>query len=209
MKQLSEKRKKICILSIIALILVAGIIVTAVLGFNKELKYKQNQSIEIYVEQKVDKNKIKEIANQVLGKQNLVETIEIYEDMVSITAENISEDQKNEIVNKVKENYEFAQNTEDTTINTNAKTRIIDMYKNYIIPFIISGVIVFVYMIIRYRKIGILRVALRTLLIPIIAELLLLSIISITRLPLGEFTPICVLVVYIISIMYVIRKNEK
>lgn len=209
MKQLSEKRKKICILSIIALILVAGIIVTVVLGFNKELKYKQNQSIEIYVEQKVDKNKIKEIANQVLGKQNLVETIEIYEDMVSITAENISEDQKNEIVNKVKENYEFAQNTEDTTINTNAKTRIIDMYKNYIIPFIISGVIVFVYMIIRYRKIGILRVALRTLLIPIIAELLLLSIISITRLPLGEFTPICVLVVYIISIMYVIRKNEK
>lgn len=209
MKQLSEKRKKICILSIIALILVAGIIVTAVLGFNKELKYKQNQSIEIYVEQKVDKNKIKEIANQVLGKQNLVETIEIYEDMVSITAENISEDQKNEIVNKVKENYEFAQNTEDTTINTNARTRIIDMYKNYIIPFIISGVIVFVYMIIRYRKIGILRVALRTLLIPIIAELLLLSIISITRLPLGEFTPICVLVVYIISIMYVIRKNEK
>ena len=89
MKQLSEKKKKIFILSIIALIIVAGIIVTVVLGFNKELKYKQNQSIEIYVEQKVDKNKIKEIANQVLGKQNLVETIEIYQDMVSITAETI------------------------------------------------------------------------------------------------------------------------
>ena len=91
MKQLSGKKKKICILSIIGIIIVAGIIVTVVLGFNKELKYKQNQSIEIYVEQKVDKNKIKDIANQVLGKPNLVETIEIYQDMVSITSENISE----------------------------------------------------------------------------------------------------------------------
>ena len=209
MKQLTEKKKKIFLLSIIALIIVAGIIVTVVLGFNKELKYKQNQSIEIYVEQKVDVDKIKDITNQVLGKQNLVETIEIYQDMVSITAETISEDQKNEIVNKIKENYEFEQTAEDTSINTNAKTRIRDMYKNYIIPFIISGIIVFVYMIIRYRKIGILRAILRTLLIPIVAELLLLSIIAITRLPLGKFTPICVIAVYIISILYVVRKNEK
>ena len=209
MKQLSGKKKKICILSIIGIIIVAGIIVTVVLGFNKELKYKQNQSIEIYVEQKVDKNKIKDIANQVLGKPNLVETIEIYQDMVSITAENISEEQKNEIVNKVKENYEFEQTAEDTSIKTNSKTRIIDMYKNYLISFAISGVIVFVYMIIRYRKIGILRVILRTLLIPIVAELVLLSIIAITRLPLGKFTPISVIAVYIISILYVIKRNEK
>ena len=209
MKQLTEKKKKIFLLSIIALIIVAGIIVTVVFGFNKELKYKQNQSIEIYIEQKVDVDKIKDIANQVLGKQNLVETIEIYQDMVSITAETISEDQKNEIVNKIKENYEFEQTAEDTSINTNAKTRIRDMYKNYIIPFIISGIIVFVYMIIRYRKVGILKVILRTLLIPIVAELLLLSIIAITRLPLGKFTPISVIVVYIISILYVIKRNEK
>ena len=209
MKQLSEKKKKIFALSIIVLIIIAGIIVTIVLGFNKELKYKQNQRIEIFIEQEVDKNKIKDIANQVLGKPNIVETIEIYQDMVSITAETISEEQKNEIVNKLKENYEFEQTAEDTTINTNVKTRIIDMYKNYIIPFIISGIIVLIYMIIRYRKIGILRVILRTLLIPIVAELLLLSVISITRLPLGKFTPICVIAVYIISILYVVRKNEK
>ncbi len=209
MKQLTEKKKKILAFSVIALIIVIGIIVTIVLGFNKELKYKQNQSIEIYVEQKVDEKKIKEIANQVLGKKNLVETIEIYQDMVSITAETISEEQKNEIVNKVKENYEFEQTAENTAIKTNVKTRIWDMYKNYIIPFIISGVVVFVYMIIRYRKSGILKVMLRTLIIPIIAELLLLSIIAITRLPLGKFTPICVITVYIISIVYVIRRNKK
>ena len=74
---------------------------------------------------------------------------------------------------------------------------------------VLTGVIVFVYMIIRYRKIGILRVILRTLLIPIVAELVLLSIIAITRLPLGKFTPISVIAVYIISILYVIKRNEK
>lgn len=99
MKQLTEKNKKICksiMLLIMFIIIIAGIIVTAVLGFNKELKYKQTQSIDVYVEKEFDLSKIKEIANQVFGKSNMIKVIEIYEDMFTVQAENITEEQKNE-----------------------------------------------------------------------------------------------------------------
>ena len=209
MKQLTEKNKTICIISIITLIIFAGIIVTIVMGFNKELKYSQSQSIDVYVEQEVNRNKIKNIANEVLGRNNMVETVEIYEDMVTIRTKSISEEQKNDLVNKIKENYEFKQTAEDTKVKDIPATKLVDMYKKYILPFSISGVLVLIYMLVRYYKKGILKVLARTILIPSILELVLLSIIAITRIPVGRLTPALVITTYILAILYIVRKNEE
>ena len=206
---MKQKNIKIITIAIIALIILIGIVIVGIYGFNKELEFEKSQSIDIYIEQTVDKNKIKEIANEVLGKENIVKTVEIYEDLVTIRAKEITEEQKNDIVNKVKENYEFSQTAEETTIETVAATKIIDMYKKYIIPFIISGVLVLIYMIIRYHKKGIIKVLLRTILTPVLGELFILSIIAITRIPVGRFTPVIVIVTYIICILGIIKENEK
>ena len=131
MKQLTEKNKKIITSIIIAIILI-GIVVTVALGFNKELKYKNSQRIDISIETEVDRKKVKEIANEVLGKNNMVETIEIYQDLISIRAEKITDEQKESIISKLKENYEFKQTAEDTEIVDVSETRIVDMYKKYV-----------------------------------------------------------------------------
>jgi len=110
---------------------------------------------------------------------------------------------------RVKENYEFKQTAEETTINTVPATRIIDMYKGYILPFTISGILVLVYMVIRYYKKGILKVLARTVAIPVFGELFLLSVIVIARIPVGRFTPILVIGMYIAAILIVIKENEK
>lgn len=209
MKQLKEKNKKILAIIIISLVIITGIIVTVLLGFNKELKYSETQSIDVYLEQEFDQSKIKDIANEILGKNNIVEVVEIYEDMATIRAKNISEEQKNNLVNKIKENYEFEQTAEETTIKNVPAARLIDMYKNYIIPFAISGIIVLVYMLIRYRKKGIIKVLINTIFIPIITILLLLSLISMTRIPVGRFIPIVVILVYVLSVLYVVKQIEK
>lgn len=205
---MKQKNNKIIAIAIIALIILAGIVVS-IWGFNKELKYEQGQRIDIYVEQQVDKTKIKNIVNEVLGTSNIVQTVEIYEDMVTIRAKTISEEQRNNIVNKVKENYEFKQTVEETQINIVPETRIRDMYKQYVLPFTLSAVLVVGYMVIRYYKKGMLKVLARTVAIPVIAELLLLSVIAITRIPMGRFVPTFVILVYIASILYVIKENEK
>ena len=206
---MKQNSKKIIAIVLIVAIILGGIVVVSTLGFNKELRYGQSQSIDIYVEKEIDKNKIKNIANEVLGTENLVQTIEIYQDMVTIRAKSISEEQKNNIVNKVKENYEFEQTAEKTTIDTVSATRIRDMYKQYIVPFVISGVLVVVYISIRYYKKGILKVFTNAVAVPVIAELLLLSLIAIARIPVGRFVPVLVILMYIASILYVVKKVEE
>ena len=86
---------------------------------------------------------------------------------------------------------------------------LIDMYKKYIVPFSISGILVLVYMAIRYYKKGILKVLGRTIVLPIFGELFLLSIIAITRIPVGRFTPVLIIAMYVASILMVIKQNEK
>lgn len=206
---MKQRNKKIIAIAILALIILAGIVVVNILGFNKQLEFKQGQSIDVYVRKEIDEKKIKEIANEVLGKENLVQLVEIYKDMVTIRAEQITEEQKNNIVNKIKENYEFEQTAEETVIKTVPATRILDMYKHYVVSMLISGVIILAYMLIRYNKKGVIKVLLRTILIPIIAELVLLSLIAITRIPLGVYTPILVIIVYLASIVFVTKKNEE
>ena len=207
---MKQKNIKIVVISIMTLVILAGIVVTGIYGFNKELKYSKSQSIDVYIEQKVDVAKIKEIVNENLGNSNnMVQTVEIYKDLVTIRAKEITDEQKNNIVNKIKENYEFSQTAEDTTINTVPETKLIDMYKKYIVPFSISGILVLVYMAIRYYKKGILKVLGRTIVLPIFGELFLLSIIAITRIPVGRFTPVLVIAMYVASILMVIKQNEK
>ena len=206
---MKQKNKIIITCSVIALIIIAGIVAVYMWGFNKELRFSQTQKIDIYVEQKVDRNKIKEIANEVLGMHNMVQTIEIYEDMVTIRAVSISEQQRNTIVNKVKEIYQFEQTAEKIGIDTIPATRFRDIYKQYVVPFVISAVLVTAYMAIRYYKKGLLKVILKTVFIPVIVELLLLSWMAIVRIPVGVFTPIFIILVYVASMWLVIKEIEK
>lgn len=206
---MKQRNKIIIVSSIIALIILAGIVVVNIWGFNKELKFVQGQRIDIYVEQQVDKDKVKPIVEEVLGIHNMVQTVEIYEDMVTIRAKTISEEQRNNIVNKVKEIYQFEQTAENTDINTVPETRIRDMYKQYVLPFAISGVLVVAYMLIRYYKKGILKVLLNAVFVPVVAELLLLSWMAIVRIPIGRFTPALVILVYVASVWYTMKRIEK
>lgn len=176
---MKKKNIKIIAIAIMSLVILAGIVVVGIFGFNKELRYGQGQVINVYVEQMVDVTNIKKLVNECLaGKTNMVQTVEIYQDYVTIKAKEITEEQKNNIVNKLKENYEFSQTAEDTTIENVAATKYIDIYKKYIVPFAVSGVIVLAYIVIRYHKKGILKVLGRTIIIPVFGELFLLSIIA-------------------------------
>lgn len=203
------KKKNVIILAIAMIIVIAGIIVASTIGFNKQLRYQDSQKIDIYVASEVDVDKIKSIANEVLGKQNMVQTIEIYQDMVTIRAKSISDEQKDSIVNKIKENYEFEQTAEKTEIKDIPATRIRDMFKKYVLPFVLSFIIILVYMVVRYRQKGILNVFAQTMAIPVLCEILLISLIAITRIPVGVYTTTLVLVVYLASITYTVIKVEK
>ena len=202
------KKRNVIILAIAMIIIIAGVIVTFTIGFNKQLRYQESQKIDIYVASEVDVKKIKDIANEVLGRNNMVQTIEIYQDMVTIRAKSISDEQKDTIVNKVKENYEFEQTAENTEISNIPATRIRDILKKYILPMSLSFVIILVYMTVRYHEKGMLKVMLQTIVFPAICEIILCCLIAITRIPVGVYTPTLILIVYLASITYTVIRIE-
>lgn len=203
------KKRDAIILAIIMLIIIIGIILTCTIGFKKQLRFSDSQKIDIYVGEEIDINKIKDIANEVIGNKNMVQIIEIYGDMVTIRANSITEEQKNTIVNKTKELYEFEQTAENTNIENIPATRIIDILKQYVLPLTIAGAIILGYMLITYHKKGLVKVMLNTILIPIILELLLFSILVITRIPVGIYTPSLILLVLVLAITYVVCRIQK
>ena len=212
MKQLKNP-KKIFFYLVIALIIIAGIIMIAVKGFNVELRYKANQKIELSIGETVDISKIQEKADEVFSKgKSIVQSVEIFKDSVQITAENISEEQKNELVEKVNELYpqEATEgenttkllNAESITIDSTENARLRDILKPYVIPTIVVTIIILAYYAILYRKLGVIKVILRSLLTIVLAQAVLLSILAITRFPMGRLTTPLILLVYVTSLIY-------
>ena len=169
---------------------------------------------------------IEKVVNDTLGKNKAtVQKIEIYNDTFQVIAKEITEEQKNTIVDKVNELYPITtvdnnvENTEtsvrvkkeDIQIVSASNVRLRDVFKPYIMPFIIATLCIIVYVAIRYRKIGVIRVILETIGVLLGVQILLLSVLAIIRFPMGRFTPALILIAYIMSVIYISNrwKNMK
>ena len=205
-----KKAKILCI--IIAIIIIAGAIVTGVKGFNIELIYSNRQEIIITNNTGLNIDEIKEIAESVLeNKKVKVQKNQKFENSVVIVSKEISEEEKENIVNKVNEKYSADISNDDVNIINVANTRIRDILKPYILPGIVTFVIILLYFLIVYNKIGIKKLLLTGIFTPIIVELLYYSIIAITRIPFGRITNSIAIGLYIASIgaITVLFQNEK
>lgn len=208
MKKMSKKAK---ILSIVILIvIIAGIIVIGTKGFNFDLKYEKSQKVELYLEKEFETSDIKDITNEVMpGKEVMIQKVEVFDDTVSITAKEITDEEKTNLITKINEKYGTQISADSTEIENIPHTRGRDIIKPYIIPFIITSVIILVYMAIRYYKLGSIKVILKTIGINILSQAVLMSIIAITRIPFGRLTIPMVLVVYILTMIGLTTRFEK
>ena len=208
MKQLTKINKTI--IAIIAILIVIGTIVVLTKGFNVELKIQDNKKIELNLGKEFEVSEIKQITDEVFGKQQvIIQKVEVYEEIVAITAKEITDEQKGQIVNKVNEKYGTSLNAEDTTIATVPRLRLRQMVEQYASVFAIAIVIVLVYMSIRYYKIGSLKVILSTIGYIVITQLGLFSIIAITRIPVGRLTIPMIIGVLVLTLVLLTIKFEK
>lgn len=196
----NKKVKIIAILSII--IIIAGIIMIMTKGYNFDLKYSDSKRILLNVGTTFNNQDIKSITDEVLGNQKvMIQKVEVFEDAVSITAEEITEEQKTNLINKMNEKYGTTTKAEDIEITTIAHTRGRDIIKPYIVPFLIATIIIVIYMMIRYYKLNAFKVLLKTVCMVIYTQIMLFSIIAITRIPIGRLTIPMVLTVYILTLV--------
>ena len=207
MKQFIKSKQLRIIL--IALIIIAGIVMIAVKGFNFDLKYQDTQKVELYLQTEFNIGDIKQITNEVFGNQKvMIQKVEVFEDSVSITTTSISDEQKNNLVTKVNEKYGIELKVEDVQIENIAHTRGRDIIKPYIIPFAIAIIATLIYIGIRYYKLKTVNVILKSIGIMILAQILLFCVMAITRIPIGRLTIPMVILVYLVTLFGITNRFE-
>lgn len=191
------------IMVIVALIILAGIIMICVKGYNYDLLYSKSVRMNIYLTKEFKVNEIEEIAKEILGTNKLkIQQGNTFGTVVSIVAKDITEEQQNNIVQKLNEKYEIEINKENDIIVTQIpQVNIWEMITKYISPLVITTIVILVYFVIRYRKQGIIKcIGIPVLsLIGIIA--LYVSIIALTRIPVNELFIIFLVLIYFLTLI--------
>ena len=203
------KSKQLKIILII-LVILAGIVMIAVKGFNFDLKYQDTQRVELYLQTEFNIADIKQITNEVFGNQKvMIQKVEVFEDSVSITTTSISDEQKNNLITKINEKYGTELTAEDIQVENIAHTRGRDLIKPYILPFAIAVIATLVYLGIRYYKLNTAKVVAKSIGILLLTQILLFSVIAITRIPIGRLTIPMVLLAYFITLYVMTNRFEK
>ena len=174
MQKIDNKIKILCIVSII--VIVVGLLIVLLKGFNFDLTSEKSKSIELYITKEFDISDIRSITDDVMkNEQVIIQKVEVYGDSANIIARDITEEQKNEIINKVNEKYGVEIDANNVQIQSIPHLKGKDIVKPYIIPSIIATGIILIYMCIRYRELGEFKVIFMTLGITIVSQILLFS----------------------------------
>lgn len=208
MKKLNNKTKILILL--IVIIIVAGIAITLTKGLNFDLRYEETKKVELYLQKEFEISDIKQITNEVMPDQKvLIQKVEVFEDTISIISKDITDEQKNNLVNKINEKYGTELTADSIQIESIPHTRGRDIIKPYILPFVIATVIILVYIAIRYYKLGVMKILLETIGILVLAQVLLLSIMAIVRIPVGRITISLAIAIYILTLLGITSYFEK
>ena len=196
------KNKNLIIYIIICLIIIAGIAVWQSKGFRTEIQYTPRKQIQLTNYTGINTSDVESIASEVLGNTTyIIQPVETFGNAVSIVAKNMTEEQRDKIVEKFNEKYNTKLEKEKVEIYSIPHTRVKDILKRYIIPGLATLCLVIVYFAIRFSKIGYKKVIAKTMLVPIVSELIVFSIISIARIPFSRLAVATGLTVYLISLI--------
>ena len=208
------KNKNIIIYIIICLIIIAGIAVWEAKGFRTEMQFAPRKEIELTNYTGIEISDVENIASEVLGNTKfMVQRVETFGNAVVIVAKDITEEQRNNMVTKFNEKYGTNIKSENIEIVSIPFTRIKDTIKRFIVPGVATLILVFAYFVIRFKKIGWRKVAIKTIIAPAVAELLLFSIISIIRVPFSRLAVslgvgVYVSIIIMLTVMFENQRNK-
>ena len=211
-----EKMKNVkkVIFPIMILIIMIGAIVSATVGFKFGLMYEKHKRIEIYIEKDYSLEDVSNIIKEVIPNEKIImQDVETFNKDIAFTVSNITSEQKKSLDSKIREKYEIDEKTQDVVIVVSEPhTRLSDIMKPYIKPLIITTIIIFAYLVIRFRKVGVLKTSLTTIASIIIMQALYFSVLAICRIPISKLTMPLSLLVYVltvISITVYLKKSKE
>ena len=218
------KNKKIISLALVLLI-IAGLVVVLLKGFNVDFMLKQHDSIEYTMNSDFEMTDVENIASEVLkDKKFEIRVIELFNDAVSIHAETITKEEAETITKKLDEKYkklEEITNTENVEtapevssdaveykIISNPKIKLSSLFRPYIVPIIISAIAIIIYAGIRFRKLDSKKVVMNLVSLITITVLSILSVIAIIRFPVNTLVIPFLMLIVLLELVFFFSKYE-
>lgn len=203
------------ILAVLICIILAGIVVIATIGVKADIIYSKNVQLNVYLNKTFEDSAIKQILQQVFQNERFImKDVEIFKDEFTLLLkDNRTEEELNtkvqELVQKLNEKYELELKEENIEIMHNPKVKLSSIILPYVVPIAISMIILFVYVGIRYKKLGTVKIIFTYLISIIALEMLLISIIAITRYQINQLIVPLALLLLIVEITILGLINEK
>lgn len=203
------------IYAILICLIIAGIVIIVTVGLKADIIYSKNVELDIYLGKSFEIKDIQNIVNEVFPKERaIIQEIELFGDTLSITLEdNRTEEELNskieELNKKINEKYELENEAKDITVTHNPKIKLSSILMPYVYSLGISLVIILIYVGIRYRKLGIVKTLITYLLAIGATEMLLLSVIAITRFPINRLVIPVGLLLFVVVITILGFSNER
>lgn len=201
---------------ILTVIIIAGIVMTCVYGLNFNLNYSNHKEIDIYIGQEFENQDIYQIAKEVFGNKEItVKKVELYEDMVSISVKDITDEELTNLNTKINEKYSIENTVESIEVTDVANVRLRDLIKPYILPVAISFTIIIIYIAIynevykrKGREVNNFKTLIKTIVSIIGVQLVYISLLAITRVEVNRLTIPAGIALYIITTIVILVNLE-
>lgn len=197
---------------LIIIMIIFGIFMAVTKGINTGILYTEREQIGIFINSQFDITDIRKIAKDVFKEEDyILQKATIFEDTVIIQNEEITNEEKEQIVIKLNEKYGLDIKNEDITVEKIDARSLKEDLGKYILPLCISLILVIVYFAFRFKKLGCVRTNVRFVTTIIFAELLYLSILSISQIEIGRLLAPVAFMIYILCtiVATAIFENER
>lgn len=209
MRKLKENKKIFAI--IISLILIAGIAMLLIQGFNKSISYEKATKIECYIAKGYDKSEIKQIANGVFNDKDIeIQDVEKLNQVFSIKIKDYTEEEFKNFKTKIAEKYDIKEKELEIYKIEVPGTRIRELVSSYVFPVSLVTILSVIYVAIRNikEKEMITKVAKLLTSLMVVAGLYF-SIIVIAQIPVNAYTMPTALALYIATLLLTTIKINK
>ena len=200
---------KTILLAISILIIIAGITVLCVAGFEKSIEYKAGTRIEVYIPNGYEKEEIIKIAKESFGTDEILfSEIETLNQVAGIKVVEYSQEQLDTFINKIVEKYEIDEEEKEYYEVVVPETKISTIVNSYILPVLLITVLSLIYVIIKnFKANNKIIMSLKVLGILVITLSVYFSFIAILRLPFSIYTMPFALAIYIVVLLIEVNKK--
>lgn len=201
--------KKKILYGIIAIIILLGIIMYFVHGFNVGSKFGEYTKLGLFIESGINLDEIKPIVSESFnGKDAVYQDVEYFGEMVLITLPTVSNEEIDSFVAKINEKYSLEYTAEDLNVLTMPGLSFYEIIKPYIVPVLILLAISLLYFAIRYKALGITKMLIKPLIVIVVLGAVVISIYLIGKFPLDvSIAPISLIALCIAFIYTAIDNN--